>query len=178
MGLAFQVVPSRIDDETGYIDVSRLEAALGELATAKARAVADRRPGALVLGADTVVVCDKAILGKPSGRADALSMLRKLSGRAHDVYSGVALVCAENSFCATAVERTSVFFGPLSDEDIGEYLDTGEHADKAGAYGIQGRAMVFVEKIEGCYYNVVGLPAAATVGLFREYASRKDRSHG
>lgn len=115
----------------------------------------------VVVGADTVVVCEGGtVLGKPRGSEEATDMLRRLSGRTHHVYTGLVVVgpgaAAEQSGC----EVTEVVMRVLSDADIGGYVATGEPLDKAGAYGIQGRGGRFIERISGCYYNVVGLPLA------------------
>jgi septum formation protein len=112
----------------------------------------------IVLGADTVVVLDGDTLGKPVDDGDAARMLRRLSGRTHEVLTGVALCIAGR--CLSAVERTAVEFAPLTDADIAWYVASGEPRDKAGAYAIQGRASRFVVRIDGSYSNVVGLPVA------------------
>lgn len=122
---------------------------------------------ALVIGADTVVCIDGDILGKPAGAADAAQMLRRLSGEKHQVYTGLALVAAEGVE-HSACEMTQVQMGRLSAADIAAYVASGEPLDKAGAYGIQGRAGRFIESIEGCYYNVVGLPLARLCALLNE----------
>ena len=129
------------------------------LAKQKALAVAKDRPNDLVIGADTVVVYDGAILGKPADEADAARMLRMLSGRTHTVYTGVCLVSAGSA--ETFFEQTQVTFYPLTDDEIAAYIATGEPMDKAGAYGIQGRGCTLVRGICGDYFNVVGLPVAA-----------------
>ena len=115
-------------------------------------------PPLTVLGADTTVTLDDAILGKPEDAADAARMLRLLSGRTHRVITGVALVTAES--VEVAAEATAVSFLTLSDQEIAAYVATGEPMDKAGAYAIQGRAARWIPRIEGCYFNVVGLPLA------------------
>jgi septum formation protein len=120
-------------------------------------------PPQVVLGADTTVTLDDQILGKPSDPADAARMLRLLSGRTHRVITGVALVTAESVQVAAAV--TSVEFLTLSDEEIAAYIATGEPMDKAGAYAIQGRAARWIPRIEGDYFNVVGLPIALVSAL-------------
>jgi len=111
-----------------------------------------------VLGADTTVTLDGQILGKPEDREDAARILRKLSGRSHRVITGVALVTRET--VEVAAEITAVQFLPLSDEEIAAYIATGEPMDKAGAYGIQGLAARWIPRVEGCYFNVMGLPLA------------------
>jgi septum formation protein len=116
-----------------------------------------------VLGADTTVTLDNAILGKPEDAADAARMLRLLSGRTHRVITGVAVVTAYG--VEVAAEATAVSFLALSDEDIAAYVATGEPMDKAGAYAIQGRAARWIPRIEGCYFNVVGLPLALVTTL-------------
>ena len=117
-----------------------------------------RAPVRLVLGADTTVVVEGEILGKPADEEDARRMLRRLSGRRHEVLTGVALVRAETGRSTSGVARTRVRFAELSGEEVERYVETGEPLDKAGAYAVQGRAAPFIESIEGEYWNVVGLP--------------------
>lgn len=128
------------------------------LAARKALAV-ERTEDETVLGADTVVVLDGEILGKPKGRGDAFNMLKSLSGRVHSVFTGVCAI--GNGLSMTFAEETKVEFYKLTDEEIYTYIDTGEPYDKAGAYGIQGLASKFIRGIEGDYFNVVGLPISA-----------------
>lgn len=130
--------------------------AVRTLALRKARAVAPEAPGALVIGADTVVAIDGLILGKPRDAADAAGMLRRLSGRTHQVYTGVALLGGGREECF--YECTGVTFAPLTDGEIAWYLSTGEPFDKAGSYGIQGYGARFIERISGDYFTVMGLP--------------------
>jgi septum formation protein len=169
MGLTFTSMAPAVLDETAFIDAGRLSASLRNLAKAKVLSVAERRAEALVLGADTVVVQGKRILGKPADRGEARSMLSALVNARHRVYTGVALVCKACSFSATACACTDVFFRKVTVDEIEAYLKLDEYRDKAGAYAIQGHAMLFVEKIKGCYYNVVGLPVARTISLFKSY---------
>jgi septum formation protein len=119
--------------------------------------------GLAVLGADTTVELDGAILGKPEDAAGAARILRLLSGRTHRVITGVALVTAERT--EVAAEATAVRFLALSDEEIAAYVATGEPMDKAGAYGIQGRAARWIPRIDGCYFNVMGLPLALVCAM-------------
>lgn len=120
-------------------------------------------PPPIVLGADTTVTIDKQILAKPTDPADARSMLRQLSGRTHHVITGVAVVTT--GFTQVAAEVTAVRFLSLSDLEIESYIATGEPMDKAGAYAIQGRAARWIPRVEGCYFNVVGLPLALVTAL-------------
>ena len=136
------------------------------LSREKARWIAGQvDPETLVIGADTVVVRDGEILGKPKGEEEARAMLASLSGRTHQVCTGVT-VCRGDKVL-TQVEETQVTFRPLTDQEIRQYVSTGEPMDKAGAYGIQGLGALFVERIEGDYYNVVGLPVCRLGQMLR-----------
>lgn len=141
-------------DET-IPDGTKPQDAVVFLAARKAMAV-ERAEDELVLGADTVVVLDNKVLGKPKDREDAYNMLRSLSGRVHSVFTGVCAI--GNGVSVTFAEETKVEFLPLTDKEIFNYIDSNEPYDKAGAYGIQGLASKFVRGIEGDYFNVVGLP--------------------
>jgi len=136
------------------------------LAVAKARAVLARHPADVVLGADTTVVVEGEILGKPVDENDAALMLRKISGRRHDVFTGIAVV--SQAMELSAVEQTSVWVSELTAADIAWYVASGEPRDRAGAYAIQGLASRFIPRINGSYTNVVGLPVAAVCRLLRE----------
>lgn len=151
----------------------RAEEYVRRLARAKAEAGAASRLFGLVIGADTVVVVGEEILGKPRDEDDARRMLRSLSGRWHEVLTGVALVRAESGRAVIGVERTRVRFAEMSDEEIGWYVSTGEPRDKAGAYAVQGRAALFIEAIEGDYWNVVGLPVRLVYELARKHESEQ-----
>lgn len=135
------------------------------LARDKAAAGAARHPARIVIGADTAVVIDGEILGKPRDADDAAGMLRRLSGRTHEVLTGVAV--AAGGGVRASVDRTIVWFDRLTDADIAEYVATGEPMDKAGAYAIQGWASRVIPRIEGSYSNVVGLPVPALIGLLQ-----------
>lgn len=154
LGLDFDVLPSDAD-ETWPDGVAPGEAA-AVIALRKAAQVSRQRPDALVLGADTVVVLDGVVLGKPPTPEAARTTLRTLSGRTHTVYTGLALVYRTAE--VTAFEGTDVTFAPLADAEIDAYVETGSPMDKAGSYGIQDLSALFVERIEGDFYNVVGLP--------------------
>ena len=137
------------------------------LAEAKAAAVAAGHPGAVVLGADTTVVVDGDILGKPADAADAAAMLTRLQGRAHEVLTGVAV--AGPAGVESAVARTQVWFAAMTPAEITGYVATGEPMDKAGAYGIQGQASRYVTRIDGSHPNVMGLPVDVVHRLFARY---------
>ncbi len=166
-GYRFEVAPADIDERRREGEAPR-ELVL-RLAREKAAAVAPRHRGAVVLGADTLVVVDGAVLGKPDGAAGAVAMLGRLSGRAHEVLTGVALHAADR--CCDGVQSTRVVFRALSPDDVAWYVAAGESADKAGAYSIQGRASRFVTRIEGSYTNVVGLPVELVDSLLRGFAA-------
>lgn len=153
----FEVLPAQ-GEETAPEGLAP-DALVARLALQKAREVAALRPEATVIGADTVVALDGRVLGKPSDEEEAREMLSALSGRRHQVYTGMAVLSGGQAF--TRVECTQVEFRPLTEEEIAAYVATGESMDKAGAYGIQGRACVFIRGIQGDYYNVVGLPVCA-----------------
>ena len=156
-GLPFSVLSSAVDEspypgETPAALVQRLANAKADLVTARAVGPA------IVLAADTVVVLDDKILGKPSSIEDARHMLQQLSGRTHSVLTGVALVRLPDGERRQFIESTLVHFRPITDEELSSYLATEEPYDKAGAYAIQGQAGRYIPRIEGCYFNVVGLP--------------------
>ncbi len=144
----------------------RDEQMLEDVALAKARIVQKQYPSGLILGADTVVVHGTKILGKPDSASEAAAMLQELSGEKHRVLTGIVLL--QGNRLLTAKEETKVWMRPFTREEIRAYIATGEPFDKAGAYGIQGQGAVFVERIEGCYFNVVGLPLARLALMFYE----------
>lgn len=156
IGVPFEVVPADFDEDS--ITESAPDRLVGSLAIGKARAVSSCFPERIVLGADTVVVLDYDVLGKPTSEQEAIEMLSRLAGRTHRVYTGVALLCAASGREEIAHEVTEVSMGPLTGEMIERYVASGEPMDKAGAYGIQGLGSTLVQSIRGCYFNVVGLP--------------------
>lgn len=169
-GFTFAVVPAAVDET--YPGGEDPAAFAERLALVKAEQVAQRftgQAGVVVLGADTVVVADTAVLGKPASPAAARDMLRKLSGTSHRVITGVALAAPETSRRAVGHEVTCVFFRALTEEEIAAYVATGEPLDKAGAYAAQGRAARFITRVEGCYFNVVGLPVALVDRLLKDW---------
>ena len=169
-GFTFEVVAPEVDET--YPGGEDPAAFAERLALAKAAQIAQRftaKDDVVVLGADTVVVADGEVLGKPVSADDARAMLRKLSGIAHRVITGVALAAPGAARRAVGHEVTRVFFRPLTEEEITAYVATGEPLDKAGAYAAQGRAARFVTRVEGCYFNVVGLPVALVDRLLRDW---------
>ncbi len=163
----FVVRPSRIDEGgTGAPEERAVKAA-----EAKARA-AGRTERGVIIGADTIVVVDGEVLGKPETRDRAEWMLRRLSGRCHSVLTGLCVLNTETGAERTHCEETRVTFRPLDDEEIEAYLDTGEYRDKAGAYAIQGAAAKFISGIDGDYANVIGLPLCRLALLLREVGVR------
>lgn len=152
----FEVIPADVD-ETIPDGVSADECA-EFLAVKKAMSVAENHPDSIVIGSDTVVIIDDEILGKPADETDAERMLKKLSGRLHKVITGVCLACGRKTLSFS--QETSVKFYPLTDAEIRDYIATGDPMDKAGAYGIQGEGCVLIEKIDGDFFTVMGLPAA------------------
>lgn len=174
-GVRFEVQAAHIDETQGEGEAPA--AYVRRLAMEKAMAVWELRPEATVLGADTTVVLShrgstgdgrgftQEILSKPTDRADAERMLRALSGRVHHVMTGVAVVSPRGAMAH--VETTAVFFEAVDEVELAEYLASGDSMDKAGAYGIQGYAARWISRIEGDFFNVVGLPIAATVRMLR-----------
>jgi septum formation protein len=160
LGLVPEIVPSDIDES--WRDGEAPQAHAERLARTKAAAL--HRPQAAVIGADTIVVVDGDILGKPRDAEDAASMLRRLAGREHVVHTAIAVAYRNNT--VSGVESTRVWFRPLTAETIAAYVATGEPMDKAGAYGIQGYGAVIVERIEGDYFTVMGLGLGRLVALF------------
>jgi septum formation protein len=165
-GFDFDVRPSSVEETTSPSETP--EESARRAAREKALEVAaSAPPESLVLGADTVVVADGEILGKPANASDAARMLRLLSGVTHRVITGVCIVRAPDRVEALAHETTFVTFRSLDNDELQDYLASGEPFDKAGAYGIQGLASKFVTRVEGCYFNVVGLPVALVYELLK-----------
>jgi septum formation protein len=161
-GIPHVVRPAEVDESVRNGEDA--EQYVKRVARSKAEAVS-AQPDDVVLGADTVVVVDGEILGKPADQADARRMLGQLAGREHHVVTGICLRCPGRSI--EEVETTRVRFIPLSAREIDEYVASGEPLDKAGAYAIQGRASKFIDRVEGCYFNVVGLPVARVYAHLR-----------
>jgi len=171
-GIPFQVIPAAIDEHP--LPHESADTYVHRLALAKAEAVARRHPRQVVLGADTTVTIDGCLLGKPPDVDTGRRMLTRLSGRPHDVVTGVAVMRVESPgelrpHCASVVVVSRVLMRRFSEVTIEWYLATGEPADKAGAYAAQGLGAAMVERIEGSYTNVVGLPVTETLGLLQQF---------
>ncbi len=160
-GLHFQVIPSNIDESS--IPITRPEEYVRILAEAKAGDIAGRYPTSWVIGADTIVLINGSILGKPRSIAEAREMLRKLSGQVHQVLTGYAIFCRAENHCHVEVVKTHVQFKTLSEKEIEWYIHTQEPFDKAGAYAVQGLGTFLVKSINGSYTNVVGLPVCEVI---------------
>lgn len=167
LGLTFTVDVSGADESAIPQDLPP-SLYVQELAALKCASVASGYKSGLVIGADTVVLFNGQILGKPIDSADARHTLSSLSGHTHAVYTGIAVCDAATGKMVTAAECTRVTFGKLSDAEIDAYIASGEYADKAGSYGVQGRAGRFVSHIEGDFFNVVGLPVYRLKCLIRD----------
>ena len=173
-GLPFEVIPAQGEEVITKTEPSEV---VRELSLAKALEVAGKAAKTdtgrtIVIGADTIVALQGKILGKPSDREDAFRMIASIAGKEHEVYTGVTVLLLEDGRVTEQnvfSECTRVFVHPMEPEDILAYLETGEADDKAGAYGIQGRFGIWVDRIEGDYNNVVGLPAAALWQTLRRY---------
>lgn len=170
-GFSFEIDPAHVDETP--LENERAGEYVLRVAQSKAQAVADRvsRNGqsALVIGADTAVVVDRDILGKPADAADARRMLHALSGKTHEVLTGLAILRTPEGGHAAHVESTRVTFLKLSTADIDDYIATSEPFDKAGAYGIQGIGGRFISRIEGDYFNVMGLPISKLWQILRAH---------
>ncbi len=156
LGLEFSVLPVEVPESYATDESPRRY--VQRMARQKAMQGAEGLTEGLVIAADTVVVIDDTVLGKPQTRDDAARMLGLLQGRVHRVISGVALYCAQTRRCLTDAEETEVKFAAMTDQEVQWYISTGEPLDKAGAYGVQGKGAVFIEWVRGSYSNVVGLP--------------------
>jgi septum formation protein len=169
-GIAFEICAAQVDEAAHPGETAR--AMVARLAEAKARAAAENivggRGGCIVIGADTAVELDGEIFGKPRDAADAREMLAAFAGRTHHVLTGIFLVRLPDGATRAAVESTSVTFAPLAPGEIADYVASGEPMDKAGGYAIQGIAGRYISCIEGCYFNVVGLPLARLHALLRD----------
>lgn len=176
-GFDFEILPTEVDESVR----PRESAAeyVRRLAEEKARAAAQKlaakfqRDSAVIIAADTSVVLGEIILGKPTSLEEARAMLRRLSGKTHDVLTGLAVLPLRNADIQPAVESTRVTFARMTAHEIEDYVASGEPFDKAGAYAIQGRCGRFITRIEGCYFNVMGLPLARLYSILREIENKR-----
>ena len=174
-GIAFEVYAPQVEEARRHNEAT--EKMVARLAEAKARAVAEsfgEKNHAIVIGADTAVELDGEIFGKPRDAEDAREMLSYLSGRTHYVLTGIYVLRLPDGATRSAVERTAVTFAPLDPSEIEAYVTSGEPFGKAGGYAIQGRAGRYIPRIEGCYFNVVGLPLAQLYALLGDMGWRED----
>lgn len=170
LGLPVEIMPSHADEDTpeGWSPSRIVE----ELSHRKAAAVLERAshtPGAIVVGSDTIVVLDGDVLGKPKDREDAIAMLTRLAGRAHEVFTGLCCIDAASGRSIVSHSVTRVFMRALTGDQIARYVDSGEPMDKAGAYGIQEIGAMLVDRIEGDFFTVVGLPVSMLASQLGEF---------
>lgn len=175
-GLSFTIIPSDVDEES--IRLSDPETYVKTLSKAKADDISNRFPESWVIGADTIVLINNRILGKPNDRSQAETMLKQLSGQTHHVYTGYTICCKTKKKEITDVVKTGVVFKKLTHDEIQWYIRTDEPFDKAGAYAIQGLGTFLVKKINGSYTNVVGLPVCEVIEtLIKEKVVRMDANN-
>ncbi|HEV2489004.1 MAG TPA: Maf family protein [Candidatus Acidoferrales bacterium] len=176
-GFDFEVLPTNVDESQRHGEYATNF--VRRLAEEKARAVAQlvaaksHDGSAIIVAADTTVELEGEILGKPSSAENARAMIRRLSGRTHEVLTGLAVLPVSGVRFRVVVESTRVSFAPISDSEIEAYIQSGEPLDKAGAYAIQGRGGKFITRIEGCYFNVMGLPLARLYAILRELSTER-----
>ncbi len=163
LGLDFEICPSQIDES--QVEKTRPQEVVTKLVRLKAEEVADRKAG-IIIAADTVVSLEQQILEKPADEEEAYSMLKKLSGQEHQVTTGITVISGSEE--VTEWQQTTVQFREVDDQEINQYIATGEPMDKAGGYGIQAKGAVFVTGINGCFYNVMGMPLAWLVETLKE----------
>ncbi|MCL1945732.1 MAG: Maf family protein [Chitinivibrionia bacterium] len=168
LGLEFIVETADIGDESRFFENCDIENAIIRLARAKSERICEKYPQNPVLSADTVVVFNGKIFGKPVDRKDAQRMLKTLSGKSHFVYTAINLVCKEKNFDEVILDKTQVWFREIDENELQNYLDKANYADKAGGYGIQDEGKYFVEKINGDYWTVVGLGIVSAIRLLKK----------
>lgn len=172
MGVQFEAIPSEFDEQ---LDSSRSpDTVAKELALGKAMDVAKRYPDSLVIGADTIVTIDSEQLGKPVDSDDARTMLKKLSGKGHEVTTGIAIIRMRDGWQTLEADTTKVYFKPYDQQAVERYIITGDPLDKAGGYGIQSGAAPIIEYIEGEYDTVIGLPTILLAELLRKVGVAAD----
>ncbi len=160
-GLTFSIIPSDFDESS--VTMSEPDVYVRMLAEAKAFDISEKHPDSWVIGADTIVLIDNTILGKPASNEEARSMLKQLSGKTHQVLTGYCICCKDRNTVFSETAKTDVHFKSLSNAEIDWYIQTGEPFDKAGAYAIQGIGTFLVRRINGSYTNVVGLPVCEVI---------------
>jgi septum formation protein len=179
-GFTFEIVPADIDE--ALLSGESARDYVRRLAEQKARAALERRgmhaPPAIVIGADTTVVAAGEILAKPENEEDARRMLRLLSGNTHEVLTGISLIRSADGRAASHVETTRVTFSPLAESEVEDYIATGEPFGKAGAYAVQGTGGRYVSRIEGCYFNVMGLPLSRLWTMLLDFGWRDGAEAG
>lgn len=166
LGISFDVIPPTCE-EVLSTDLSPTEQAK-QFSQEKAHSIAKQHPDDLVLGSDTLIEIEGALLGKPEDLKDAESMLRQLRGRCHQVHTGLAIIRQAANFLVSIVETAKVWFNPFTEDELNKYLETEESLGKAGAYSIQGHGAKLIDKIEGDYPTIVGLPLLRTAKLLEE----------
>jgi septum formation protein len=172
-GLSFTIAPAHLDES--MVHGEAFDHYVTRMARDKALAAATAEPGALCLGADTIVVHEGELMDKPRDASEACAILARLSGRRHSVLSAIALACRELDFLSAEAHRSEVRFRKLSSAEIERYVASGEPLDKAGAYGIQGFGAMLIEQIEGEYFTVMGLPVQGLRRLWAEFAKLEAR---
>ncbi|MBN1169037.1 septum formation inhibitor Maf [Candidatus Woesebacteria bacterium] len=166
-GLVFEVIPSKYEENMSDA-IPPMELAK-KLSLGKASDVADSQEGAVVIGADTFIAFEGKVLGKPINENDAKEMLKRMSGKSHSVITGFTIIDTDSKQTLSHAVETKVYFKKLTNEEIDSYVSTGEPLDKAGSYAIQGLGAILVEKIEGDYFNVMGLPLNSLVEKLKEF---------
>jgi septum formation protein len=166
IGLTFTIVPSEYEEDMS-LDLAP-EALAKTLSLGRAAAVAELHPDAVVIGADTLISFNGKVYGKPKSKDDARYMLQMLSGNMHEVITGISVVCKATAQTLTEASVSKVHFVTLSSEDIEDYIASGEPLDKAGSYAVQGRGARYIERIEGEYTGIVGLPASLLMELLKK----------
>ena len=169
IGLKFKVMVSHVEEDE--IRPDNLNNGLINNARKKGEAVAESNKDAVVISADTIVVLDHHIMGKPVDENDACEMLKKLSGRTHEVMTAFGLICREHNKSYFETITTKVKFRSLNSNEISAYVETNEPMDKAGAYAIQGKGSILVDSIEGCYFNVVGFPISRFFVVLKDFCN-------
>lgn len=179
IGLEFRVVPADgIDEKGAFSEASDIQAGAELASERKAEMVADKYRSSIVIGSDTVVAAENKALFKPGSRDEAYEMLKLLSGRRHLVITGVSVVVRDLGYKDTCSAVTEVYFRSLSEREILMYLEEAEYMDKAGGYAIQEEAAAFIEKINGCFYNVVGVPVAETIRMLDKFIKENGEIYG